>query len=125
MRLPPKNQIQALAEAPSLAFIQIKPDKNYVPWGACKITDKTNCRNKREESFKRLSRNCVTFGKLAIPLAKVHRCFSIKGFSLHANTSTNSSTNSSTNTLARDSLRKLVEYTSRGSLSSERLKITK
>ena len=41
-----------------------------------------------------------------IPLAKGHRCFSINGFSLHANTATN--------TLARDSLRKLVEYISRG-----------
>ena len=35
-----------------------------------------------------------------IPLAKGHRCCSINGFSLHANTSTN--------TLTRDSLRKLV-----------------
>ena len=52
-----------------------------------------------------------------IPLAKGHRCFSINGFSLHANTSTN--------TLARDSLRKLVEYISRGPLSNERLEITK
>ena len=52
-----------------------------------------------------------------IPLAKGHRCFSINGFSLHANTSTN--------TLARDSLRKLVEYISRGPLSHERLEITK
>jgi hypothetical protein len=51
-----------------------------------------------------------------IPLAKGHRCFSINGFSLHANTSTN--------TLARDSLRKLVEYISRGPLSNERLEIT-
>jgi hypothetical protein len=52
-----------------------------------------------------------------IPLAKGHRCFSINGFSLHANTSTN--------TLARDSLRKLVEYISRGPLSNERVEITK
>ena len=52
-----------------------------------------------------------------IPLAKGHRCFSINGFSLHANTATN--------TLARDSLRKLVEYISRGPLSNERLEITK
>ena len=51
-----------------------------------------------------------------IPLAKGHRCFSINGFSLHANTSTN--------TLARDGLRKLVEYISRGPLSNERLEIT-
>jgi len=51
-----------------------------------------------------------------IPLAKGHRCCSINGFSLHANTSTN--------TLARDSLRKLVEYISRGPLSNERLEIT-
>jgi hypothetical protein len=51
-----------------------------------------------------------------IPLAKGHRCFSVNGFSLHANTSTN--------TLARDSLRKLVEYISRGPLSNERLEIT-
>jgi hypothetical protein len=48
---------------------------------------------------------------------KGHRCFSVKGFSLHANTATN--------TLARDSLRKLVEYISRGPLSNERLEITK
>ncbi len=40
----------------------------------------------------------------------------LNGFSLHAN--------SSTNTLARDSLRKLVEYISRGPLSNERLEIT-
>ena len=52
-----------------------------------------------------------------IPLAKGHRCFSINGLSLHANTSTN--------TLARDGLRKLVEYISRGPLSNERLEITK
>jgi hypothetical protein len=52
-----------------------------------------------------------------IPLAKGHRCFSVNGFSLHANTATN--------TLARDSLRKLVEYISRGPLSNERLEITK
>ena len=51
-----------------------------------------------------------------IPLAKGHRCFSINGFSLHANTSNS--------TLARDSLRKLVEYISRGPLSNERLEIT-
>ena len=52
-----------------------------------------------------------------IPLAKGHRCFSVNGFSLHANTATN--------TLARDRLRKLVEYISRGPLSNERLEITK
>ncbi len=52
-----------------------------------------------------------------IPLAKGHRCFSVNGFSLHANTAPN--------TLARDSLRKLVEYISRGLLSNGRLEITK
>lgn len=52
-----------------------------------------------------------------IPLAKGHRCFSINGFSLHANTSTN--------TLARERLRNLVEYIARGPLSNECLEITK
>ena len=52
-----------------------------------------------------------------IPLAKGQRCFSINGFSLHANTSTN--------TLQRDRLYKLVEYIARGPLSNERLEITK
>ena len=52
-----------------------------------------------------------------IPLAKGHRCYSINGFSLHANTSTN--------TLARERLSKLVEYIARGPLSNERLEITK
>ena len=51
-----------------------------------------------------------------IPLAKGHRCFSINGFSLHANTSTNA--------LARERLSKLVEYIARGPLSNERLEIT-
>ena len=51
-----------------------------------------------------------------IPLAKGHRCFSINGFSLHANTSTNA--------LARHRLSNLVEYISRGPLSNERLEIT-
>jgi len=51
-----------------------------------------------------------------IPLAKGHRCFSINGFCLHGNTSTN--------TLARDRLRKLMEYISRGPLAKERLEIT-
>jgi hypothetical protein len=41
----------------------------------------------------------------------------LNGFSLHANTSTN--------TLARDSLRKLVEYISCGPLFIERLEVTK
>ncbi|MEI8026388.1 MAG: hypothetical protein WCI18_08565 [Pseudomonadota bacterium] len=51
-----------------------------------------------------------------IPQAKGHRFVSTKAFSLHANSSINS--------LARDSLRKLVGYISRGPLSNERLEIT-
>lgn len=44
-----------------------------------------------------------------IPLAKGKRCFSINGFSLHANTAIN--------TLQRDRLEKLIEYIARGPLS--------
>ena len=51
-----------------------------------------------------------------IPLAKGKRCFSVNGFSLHANTSSNP--------LARDQLCKLVEYIARGPLSNERVEIT-
>ena len=50
-----------------------------------------------------------------IPLAKGKRCFSINGFSLHANTTTA--------THQRDRLRKLIEYIARGPLSNERLEI--
>lgn len=52
-----------------------------------------------------------------IPLAKGKRCFSINGFSLHANTAIN--------TLKRDRLEKLIEYIVRGPLSNERVEITK
>ena len=52
-----------------------------------------------------------------IPLVKGSRCFSINGFSLHANTSIN--------THARDKLAKLIEYIARGPLSNKRLEITK
>ncbi len=51
-----------------------------------------------------------------IPLAKGRRCFTINGFSLHANTSTN--------THARDRLENLVKYIARGPFSNERLEIT-
>jgi len=51
-----------------------------------------------------------------IPLAKGKRCYSINGFSLHANTSTR--------THERDKLQKLIEYIARGPLSNERLEIT-
>ncbi len=57
------------------------------------------------------------FGYLEeIPLAKGSRCYSIHGFSLHANTSVN--------TLQRDRLAKLIEYIARGPLSNERIEIT-
>jgi len=57
------------------------------------------------------------FGYLEeIPLAKGKRCYSVNGFSLHANTSVNA--------LARDRLAKLIEYIARGPLSNERLEIT-
>jgi hypothetical protein len=49
------------------------------------------------------------------PLAKGKRCFSVNGFSLHANTAIN--------TYARDRLYKLIEYIARGLLSNERLEI--
>jgi hypothetical protein len=50
-----------------------------------------------------------------IPLAKGKNCFSIHGFSLHANTHIN--------THSRDRLRKLIEYIARGPLSNKRLEI--
>ncbi|MCX6107602.1 MAG: transposase [Proteobacteria bacterium] len=49
------------------------------------------------------------------PLAKSQRCYSVNGFSLHANTAIN--------THARDRLYKLIEYIARGPLSNERLEI--
>lgn len=52
-----------------------------------------------------------------IPLAKGRRCFSINGFSLHANTSVNA--------LQREKLDKLIQYMARGPLSNERLEIQK
>jgi len=51
-----------------------------------------------------------------IPLAKGSRCYSIHGFSLHANTAVA--------TLQRDRLAKLIEYIARGPLANERLEIT-
>ena len=51
-----------------------------------------------------------------IPLAKGKRCYSVNGFSIHANTSVNA--------LRRDKLRKLIEYIARGPLSNQRLEIT-
>lgn len=57
------------------------------------------------------------FGYLEeIPLAKGKRCYSVNGFSLHANTSTNS--------LQRDKLKRLIEYIARGPLSNDRIEIT-
>lgn len=50
-----------------------------------------------------------------IPLAKGKRCYSVNGFSLHANTSTN--------TLQRKKLGGLIEYMARGPLASDRLEI--
>ncbi len=50
-----------------------------------------------------------------IPLAKGKRCYSVNGFSLHANTAIN--------THARDKLYKLIEYMARGPISNERLEI--
>ncbi len=52
-----------------------------------------------------------------IPLAKGKRCYSINGFSLHANTHIN--------THNRQELEKLIRYISRGPLSNKRLEITK
>jgi hypothetical protein len=52
-----------------------------------------------------------------IPLAKGKRCYSINGFSLHAN--------SHINTHNRQGLEKLIRYISRGPLSNKRLEITK
>jgi hypothetical protein len=51
-----------------------------------------------------------------IPLAQGERCFSIHGYSLHANTRTR--------THQRERLGKLIEYLARGPLSNERLEIT-
>ena len=51
-----------------------------------------------------------------IPLAKGSRCFSVNGFSLHANTGIK--------TQQRDRLDKLIQYIARGPLSNERLEIT-
>jgi hypothetical protein len=51
-----------------------------------------------------------------IPLAKGKLCFSVDGFSLHANTAINAQ--------RRDQLRKLIEYIARGPLSNQRLEIT-
>ena len=51
-----------------------------------------------------------------IPLAKGKLCFSLNGFSLHANTHIN--------TQQRDRLHKLIEYIARGPLSNDRLEIT-
>lgn len=58
------------------------------------------------------------FGYLEeIPLAKGGRCFSVNGFSLHANTAIKAQD--------REGLRKLIEYIARGPLSNERLEISK
>ncbi|MBP9706542.1 MAG: transposase [Oligoflexales bacterium] len=51
------------------------------------------------------------------PLVKGKRCYSINGFSLHANTHIN--------THNRRGLEKLIRYISRGPLSNKRLEITK
>lgn len=51
-----------------------------------------------------------------IPLAKGRRCYSINGFSLHANTATK--------THQRDRLEQLIQYIARGPLANERLEIT-
>jgi hypothetical protein len=51
-----------------------------------------------------------------IPLAKGSRCYSVNGFSLHANTATKAE--------HRDKLYKLIEYIARGPLAIERLTIT-
>ena len=50
------------------------------------------------------------------PLAKGKRCYSINGFSLHANTATN--------THQRDKLRKIISYSARGPISNKRLSQT-
>ena len=47
-----------------------------------------------------------------IPLAKGQRCYSVNGFSLHANTAIN--------TLDRNGLGKLIQYVARGPLANER-----
>lgn len=49
--------------------------------------------------------------------AKSKLCYSVNGFSCHANTKIN--------THSRDKLFKLIEYISRGPISNERLKLTK
>lgn len=51
-----------------------------------------------------------------IPLAKGQRCYSINGFSLHANTAVKPQ--------QRNQLAKLIEYVARGPLSNERLVLT-
>ena len=50
-----------------------------------------------------------------VPLTKGKRCFTVNGFSLHANTAIN--------THSRDRLGSLVEYLARGPLSNKRLNI--
>jgi hypothetical protein len=50
-----------------------------------------------------------------IPLAKGKRCYSVNGFSLHANTAIN--------THSRDKLYKLIEYMARGPISNDRLEL--
>ncbi len=50
-----------------------------------------------------------------IALAKGKRCYSVNGFSLHANTATN--------THQRDRLESLIQYLARGPLANERLEI--
>ncbi|MBM4252289.1 MAG: hypothetical protein FJ146_09980 [Deltaproteobacteria bacterium] len=50
-----------------------------------------------------------------VPLAKGKRCYSVNGFSLHAN--------KSINTHARDRLYKLIEYIARSPLSNDHLEI--
>ena len=70
----------------------------------------------------KLKKWCVTkigagFGyEEEIPLAKGRLCFSINGFSLHANTHINA--------LDRPRLHQLIEYIVRGPISNERLEIT-
>jgi hypothetical protein len=51
-----------------------------------------------------------------IPLAKGKRCYSVNGFSLHANTAVK--------THQRDRLEQLIQYIARGPLANERLEIT-
>jgi hypothetical protein len=51
-----------------------------------------------------------------IPLAKGKRCFSINGFSIHAN--------SATNTHQRDRLETMIQYMARGPIANDRIEIT-